>query len=78
MVVAEILMASPESVFDIIADLFRMRLQSDPICEGHLIFDWHDVALSAKVVNLQYMKQLRQMSVFSVLYKLYSMVFSNL
>ena len=78
MVVAEMLLAAPEAIFEVIADLFKLRLLHDQETDTDMVWDWHEVVLLAKVVDPRVIKQWRPISVLSVLYKLYSSTLSTL
>ena len=67
--VVEMLQALDETTFDVIADLFRKRIQNVLRCD---VWQQHVVALLKKAPGVDRCRDLRPIAVLHVMYKLFS------
>ena len=76
-ITAEMLQTLPEEAFDILCELFILRIINHPDADDDGAFSSYEISLLQKVLNPTNMREWRPIAVMSVLSKLYSMALAD-
>ena len=76
-IVAEMILALPEEAFDVLCDVFRLRILNHPGADDAGSFSKYEMTLLMKIADPRSMRQWRPIAVLSVLAKLYSSVIGD-